>query len=673
MVLIGSTTESSNVAVSTTGEGSAGIYASDSATITAKKLVLNTSGKDAHALIASLSSIHLTDSRVTTTGNAAGLNVLKSADNQQSTVTLDNVALRSEASTGVLVEGATLDLGLSNGTLVYGGDGVALSIKAKEAVDGTVTYSQADVTADNKVTLLGNIIADTYDSTLNLSLSNSSTFNGAAQNVNQLILDSTSRWLLTDDSNVNNLLQNNGSIIFTGDTGFSTLTVEGDLTGSGQFVLNTQLGDDSSPTDSIQVNGRAAGEYVLTVNNKGGLGAATSAGILLVNVAGDAKEATFNLRNNSVVAGNYEYFLNNINDNSWYLQASYTPVDPIVPVAPITPDDPVSPDAPVAPEIPDIPADLDDTVDPVDPGPKTYRPETAGYLIAPYLNSAYGFASIGTWHERTGAARSDRVAWGRVYGRHDSYQAGRFAFNVNTTFVQLGGDLLKKDLAASWQVAAGPMITLGHQTSNNKDTARRARSGLSVNVGKMETNAYGIGGYLTFWDENGAYLDSVAQLTRYSNQFSSQTRAKMDSYATVLSMEAGRPFTLADKLKLEPQLQAMGQYMNISQTYSSGVKLKDQNLMMAQLREGLRLVYDSEKIKPYIQGDVVQMLGHTPGIDMNNEKLRPDVRRGLWQASAGISAMLNPRFSVYSQVKYSHSFGPGTEGYTGNLGVNYQF
>ena len=645
-VIVDSILDSSNDTISTQGEGSAGIYASDSSTVTARDLTLKTSGKDAHALITSLSTLHLSDSNVTTTGIAAGLNVLDSADNRQSTVTMDNVALRSEASTGISVVGAALDLGLSNGTLIYGGDGIAVSLKPKVSPEGKVTYAQATITADNKVTLLGNAIADSYDSTLNLSLANGSTLNGATQNVNQLILDGTSSWLVTDSSNVNNLLQNNGTVIFTGDAGFSTLTVDGDLTGSGQFRLNTQLGDDTSATDRIQVNGSASGHYVLTVNNKGGLGATTSAGILLVNVAGDAQAATFNLRNNSVVAGNYEYFLNNISDNSWYLQASYVPVDPINPIDPIEPDDSDS---------------------------KTWRPETAGYLIAPYLNSAYGFAAIGSWHERVGAVQKDRAAWGRVYGRHDNYEAGRFAFNVNTAFVQLGGDLLKKDLAQSWHVTAGPMMTLGHQTSNNKDMARRARPGLSVDVGKLETNAYGIGGYLTFWNDSGAYLDNVMQLTRYSNNFSSQTNAKMDSYATVLSMEVGKPFTLVDKFRLEPQLQVMGQYMNISQTYSSGVKLKDQNLMMAQLREGVRLVYDGANIKPYIQGDVVQMLGHTPGIDMNNETLRPDVPRGFWQASAGISASLNPRFSVYSQIKYSHSFGHGSEGYTGNLGVKYQF
>lgn len=217
------------------------------------------------------------------------------------------------------------------------------------------------------------------------------------------------------------------------------------------------------------------------------------------------------------------------------------------------------------------------------------------------------------------------------------------------------------------------MITLGHQRSNNKDTARSLRSELSVDVGKVTTNAYGIGGYLTAWNDSGAYLDNVVQLTRYSNEFSSLTRAKMDSYGVVASMETGIPLSLGDRFRLEPQLQAMGQYMNISQTYSSGVKLKDQNLMTARLREGLRFYYDNPVLKPYLQADVVQFLGHTPGVDMNNETMRPDVRRGYWQAGAGVSSQLNPHFSVYAQVKYAHSFGPGTEGYTGNMGLRYQF
>ena len=665
----------------TTGEGTGGIYAGSAATVTAANVAVTASGNNAFGLIANLGNIEMTDSTIANTGTAtaskgpqaAGLYANIYSDTLSSAVTLNNTTLRSEAGSGVLVKGSALDLTLSNGSLVYGGNGTALSAGANVNDKGEVFLSTVNVTANGASQLLGDVIVSD-DSLVNLTLNDGSTLSGATQNVNQLILNSASSWLVTADSNLNTLTMDGGSVVFNNASSFSSLAVKGDLAGSGSFAFNTQLGGDDSPSDRLLVNGNASGSYDVSVNNKGGTGALTHSGILLVRVEGDADAATFNQKN-AVVAGNYQYFLNKIGDKDWYLQSSLTPVPPPDDAAEID-EDPIIPDVPDTDEVVEPDTDKSDETgnDAAAPEPEViaYRPETAGYLIAPYLNSTYGLDTIGTWHERLGAYQGG-TAWARVSGRHDRYAAGRFAFNVNTTFVQLGGDVVTRQFADGWHLTAGPMMTLGHQRSNNKDTARSLRSELSVDVGKVTTNAYGIGGYLTAWNDSGAYLDNVVQLTRYSNEFSSLTRAKMDSYGVVASVETGIPLTLGDRFRLEPQLQAMGQYMNISQTYSSGVKLKDQNLMVARLREGLRFYYDNPVLKPYLQADVVQFLGHTPGVDMNNETMRPDVRRGYWQAGAGVSSQLNPHFSVYAQVKYAHSFGPGTEGYTGNMGIRYKF
>ncbi|WP_380183095.1 autotransporter outer membrane beta-barrel domain-containing protein [Kalamiella sp. sgz302252] len=647
--------------ITASGDESAGLYAGSSATINADNVTVTASGDNAFGMLAVLGNYTISNSVIANTGTATpadkpgavGLYATSWSDTLKSTVALDNTTLSSEAGTGVLVKGSALDLSLDNNTLVYGGNGTAVSVLANETDDGTVLTSTVNVTADNSSQLLGDIIVDSYDSPVSLTLANSSTLNGATQNVNQLILNSASSWLVTADSNLKNLALNSGSVIFNNASGYSTVTVDGDLTGSGAFYFNTQLGDDSSLSDKLLVSGDASGAYDVTISNRGGMGALTNSGILLVSVAGDASAAEFNQKN-TLVAGNYQYLLNKVGENNWYLQSSLTPVDPGE-----------STDTDVIPDPDPAPAPS--------PGVKAYRPETAGYLVAPYLNSAYGFDTIGAWHERLDAYQQGTAWWARVSGRHDSYDAGRFAFNVNSVYLQLGGDLVRVPLASGWHLTAGPLMTLGHQRSENKDTARSLRSELSVDVGKIDTTAYGLGGYLTAWHDSGAYLDNVVQVTRYSNNFSSLTNAKMDSYGVVASVETGIPLSLGGQLKIEPQLQAMGQYMNISQTYASDVKLSDQNKMVAQLREGIRLYYDNPVLKPYLQADVVQMLGHTPGIEMNDEKMTPDVRRNYWQAGAGISSQLNPHFSVYAQVKYSHSFGAGTEGYTGNLGMRYKF
>jgi len=633
----GGTASLTGSAISTTGDSSGGLYALSSSTINADGITIDTTGEKSYALATSLSSIlNISNSQLTTRGESAGLIALGKDDDASNTVTLDNVSLTSEQGTGVIAQGTSLDLNLKNGTTLYGGDGVALSATSSTDTEGNTTYSDVDIIADGNVSLLGDVVTDSYANAITLSLTDNSTLTGATQNVSQLLLDSTSRWLITGNSNVDDL-QQDGLVTFSS-SGFSTLTVDGDLTGSGTFVMNTQLGDDSSPTDQLLVTGNASGSFGVTINNKGGGGAATDTGILLVQVSGDAQSATFT-QNNSVVAGNYEYFLNQVDGNSWYLQSSYTSDD--------------------------SGQDDDDT--------KTWRPEVAGYLIAPYLNATYGFTSAGTYHQRLGAMKGNDGAWGRIYGRHDRYAAGRFAFDVNTAFIQLGGDLLQKDLADNWHVSAGPTMTLGRQHSSNKDNARSARQGLSVNVGKMDTTAYSIGGYITTWNDDGSYLDTVGQVTRYSNHFKSLTDAKMNSYAALLSVEAGKPFRLVKKLSLEPQVQLMGQYMNISQTYASGVKIKGQNLYVGQVRGGFRLFYDDPVIQPYVNADVIQQLGATPSVDMTSETLSPDVRKGMWRTSVGVSSKVTRQLNLYAEASYSHSFGPGYEGYTGNLGVKYQF
>ncbi|MEW5291114.1 autotransporter outer membrane beta-barrel domain-containing protein [Erwinia papayae] len=634
-----------NSTLTTTGDQSTGLSAQQASTITADGVTVSTAGADAAALQTSLSTLNISNSQLTTTGLAVGLLASGQADGQQNTVTLDNVTLTSEQSTGVLVQGSDLELTLQNGTVITGGDGVALQASATEASDGTQTHSTVTVNASGNVSLLGDVIADSEEEVISLSLSDNSLLSGVTQSVSLLSLDSTSRWVMSGDSTVVDL-QQDGLVTFNSASGFSTLTVTGDLSGSGEFVLRTEAGDDDSPTDQILVNGNATGDFSLTVVNQNGLGALTNAGILLVKVAGDATSASFTQKG-SVVAGLYEYFVNKVGDNSWYLQSSYIAVDP----------------------------DTSDTTDDTAAGENvvSWRPEIAGYMMAPYLNAAYGFQSAGNYHTRLGAYQQGSAVWGRTWGRHDRYAAGRYAYNVNSAFVQLGGDVMQKDLANGWHSKAGPMLTLGRIRSGNRDNARTLREGLSAYVGKTETTAYGVGGYFTAWHDDGSYLDTVGQITRYSNRFTSLTRAKMDSYSALLSAEVGKPFSVYQQLSIEPQFQLIGQYMNISQGYASGVKMKDQNITTGQARLGARLFYDATRVQPYVKADIVRQLGKTPGMILDDQTFRPDISKGYWQTGLGIAGKVSGQLSLYAEASYVRSMGKGLEGYNGNLGIKYHF
>lgn len=653
-----------NSTLTTSGDQSIGLSAQGASTIIAEGVNVSTAGTDASVLETSLSTLTISNSTLTATGEAVGLLATSSASGQQNTVTLNNVSLTSEQSTAVSAEGTTLELSLQNGTVISGGNGVALDATSVEEDDGVVTYSTVSVTASDNVSLLGDIIAESDEDVVTLSLSDYSQLVGATKNVSQLSLDSTSRWVITDDSTVNDL-QQDGLVSFGSDssyntyrrltsgsgssTDFYTLTVTGDLTGSGEFVLRTELGDDQSPTDQILVEGNATGDFTLTVVNQGGSGALTDAGILLVKVAGDASMATFTQKG-SVVTGLYEYFVNRVGENSWYLQSSYKAVEAV-----------------------DADDSADNTVSGTEATATTWRPEIAGYMIAPYLNAAYGFQSAGNYYARQGAYKKGSAVWGRMYGHHDRYHSGRFHYDVNSTFMQLGGDVLHSELTDGWHVKAGPILTLGRVRSSNYDNARTLREGLSAGVGKTETKTYGIGGYLTVWHDDGSYLDSVGQITRYSNRFDSLTQAKMDSYGVLLSAEVGKALTLYEQIRIEPQLQMMGQYLSIREGNASGLKVKGQNIVTGQVRLGGRLFYDAPVAQPYLKLDVIHQPGKTPAMIVDNHTFKPEVGKGYWQTGMGVTSRVSGQLSVYAEASYLRGMTTSHEGYNGNLGVKYHF
>lgn len=89
--------------------------------------------------------------------------------------------------------------------------------------------------------------------------------------VNNLSLAEGSAWNMTKSSQLTHLTLDDSTLTFMPGgakrlrqtreaTSFKTLTVNGDYTGAnGNIVMNTQLGDDASPTDRMIVTGNTSG------------------------------------------------------------------------------------------------------------------------------------------------------------------------------------------------------------------------------------------------------------------------------------------------------------------------------------------------------------------------------------------------------------------------------
>ena len=98
-----------------------------------------------------------------------------------------------------------------------------------------------------------------------------------------------------------------------------------DWAGGGTVQLDTELGDDTSPSDLIEVAGDISGTTTLKINNLNGQGGNTANGILVVKAAKANAPQSFVLDGGRVVAGTTSYVLQQKGFN-WYLLKS----DPVL-------------------------------------------------------------------------------------------------------------------------------------------------------------------------------------------------------------------------------------------------------------------------------------------------------------------------------------------------------
>ncbi len=105
------------------------------------------------------------------------------------------------------------------------------------------------------------------------------------------------------------------------------LTINGNYTGANDAVLalDTCLGTDDAPSDTMTVSGAVSGTTIIKIQPTTGascVGAATSGyGIPVVKVAGSSPVGSFVLNGGKVTAGNYVYELVQQADRNWYLQS----------------------------------------------------------------------------------------------------------------------------------------------------------------------------------------------------------------------------------------------------------------------------------------------------------------------------------------------------------------
>jgi len=483
------------------------------------------------------------------------------------------------------------------------------------------------------------------------------------------------------------------------------LTIAGNYTGNGGAIaFNTFLGDSSSATDRVVINGATSGQTFVQVNNAGGGGAQTTGnGIELIQVNGASAANAFTL-GNRVAAGAYEYLLfqNGVgaaaNNGNWYLRSTLEIciTDPTLPACNTGGgsgggDGGGGGDSSGGGGGGTIPI---------------YRPEVIVDTAIPALASRFGLATLGTWHERTGGefannyvttADGQRLAvWGRIFGDTGSYGRGfsgnaidrssEFdhhgpSYSFNYGGIQAGSDLLRRESSDGGHDVAGFYGGAGTARASVRSVLN---VGFGANAGSVAMEGYSLGGYFTHVGVNGWYVDAVLQGTRYDNiratsNISESQTLKTNGWGWVASLESGYPIALGHGFVFEPQAQLVYQSLSFDNGADAfgRITFSDSNAAYGRLSARLLqnwTLQEGRQVSAWVRTSVWTDFGAQAKTTfsnlqgLNGTTFGTDLGGSWLQVDLAVSAQLSRNASLFAIANYNHSFYEG-QSWGGRAGI----
>ncbi|EJN2873720.1 autotransporter-associated beta strand repeat-containing protein [Salmonella enterica subsp. enterica serovar Techimani] len=517
------------------------------------------------------------------------------------------------------------------------------------------------------------------------------TVNGHVNNLGNLYF--------VDTFTVNGDVVNSSAMISGSDQPNNTLTIAGNYTGNdGHLYLNTQLGDDSSPTDKLIVTGDTAGSTTLHITNVNGLGAQTVNGIEVIEVGGQS-DGDFRLYKGHVDINAWTYTLKQ-DGGDWYLRSEsddvpddggeVTPPDDGGEVTP--PDDggevtPPDDGGEVTP--PDdggevTPPDDDGEVTPPDDGGDITPPDDGGDItppdggdvtpVAPQYRADIGVYLGNQWmarnlqmqtlYDREGSQY--RSADGSIWMRFKAGKAESQAVNGNVDIdsdysqFQLGGDIL------TWSDGA-QSVTVGlmgsYINASTDSTGNRGADGSQFSA-NGSVDGYNLGLYATWFADaqshRGAYIDSWYQYGAYNNSVDNDglSASRYDSAAHAVSLETGYRYDIAlsnrNTVSLTPQAQVTWQrYSADTVIDDGGTRISGQNDDSWTTRLGVRvdgkLYKESGRIQPFMEVNWLHASDNASAT-FGDTKVSQDLPNDRMEVKVGIQANVSERLSVYAQA-----------------------
>lgn len=479
-------------------------------------------------------------------------------------------------------------------------------------------------------------------------------------------------------------LSNAGTVKFSGKGG-TTITISGNYTGdNGTILLNTVLGTDNSRTDMLSVQGTTAGTSTLKVTNQSGAGARTNNGIKLIEVGGQS-DGVFELLGDyktkdgqqAVVGGAYAYTLHKGNSSgtdmsSWYLRSETT--------------NPGSDPQPRPSAGVPVYQALAATMQTLNKAPTLRQRVGSRYLDRDSYELTDKSQSSGQ-QQSASTSEVDRLSdnkmiWGRIEGAHNRLQAqgsaAGYRQETDSYIMQAGvdGQFYEND---NGRLIGG--ITGRYATGSSYIYAEHGD-------GRIKTQAWGLGGTLTWYGDNGFYFDGQLQATWYNSSLHSFTVGKglaadKNGLGYSLSAEAGKQFNLDAYWSLTPQIQLEWSTVNFDpfdDAWGAAVALhKKDTSLNARLGisadyqniwhddQGLNRKVNMYAITNLYQGflDGSNILVAGSGFSQNRDNLWGGIGAG------GTYSWANDKYALYGEGSINTSLQNFADSYTikGNVGL----
>jgi fibronectin-binding autotransporter adhesin len=461
-------------------------------------------------------------------------------------------------------------------------------------------------------------------------------------------------------------LTNQGRVYFGGVPG-TELHVGNNYTGEGgTLYLSTVLGKDDSLTDRMYVGADTSGHSYVKVTNVGGLGAQTKEGIKIIDVTGQS-DGKFSLLGDYVykgeqvvVGGAYRYKLNQgatstPDDGNWYLQSEGYQKG-VVPYE-------------VYPQLllNHLPT-LQQRV-----GNRFWN-NAGNKQLAQGADIPAGFAPP----DETGVLIEENAVWGRMEGSHTSiksrYSTSGADYDYNHFRMQAGIDGMLRE-SDNGKLIGG--LTAHYDRKNADIYTRDIDSDIAV-------NGYGFGGTLTWYGENGFYIDNQAEVTWYKSDIGADGILVNGNkgFGYSLSVETGKRITLNEYWSMTPQGQliyANASFDSFTDRFGADVSRKKADSLEGRL--GLTLDHQNSWLndrgmmnRRYVYGIANLYTEFLGGTEVDVSGIRFANKRDRVWGGLGLGGSYNwndDKYSIYGEGLVLTSFNHFADsyGYKGTIGL----